>query len=66
MNLGAVKDSVGIGLVIGGLGSYMFPEFNGLFGGPLKTTIEHREMLGLIAFIGGVVVYFIPCKKSDT
>ncbi len=65
MNLSAVKDSLGIGLIIGGLVTYMFPEFNGLFGGPLTTTIEHREMLGLISFIGGVVVYFIPSKKGD-
>ena len=66
MNLCAVKDAIGIGLAIGGIGTYLFPEFNGVFSGPIKTSTEHRELLGLLSFIGGVGIYFMKTDKCGS
>lgn len=37
----------------------MFPEFNGVFSGPVKTSIEHRELIGTIAFVGGLILFYM-------
>ena len=55
----ALKNGLSIGLIIGGALQYLFPEFNGAFGQPIKTSIEHRELIGTIAFIGGLVLFYI-------
>ncbi len=38
----------------------MFPEFNGIFSGPVKPSIEHRELIGTIAFVGGLILFYMP------
>jgi len=58
------KESLGIGLVVGGLGMYLFPEFTGVLSGPPKTSTEHRELIGTISFIGGLLLYFMPTEKN--
>ena len=55
-----LKTSLGGGLVVAGIVKWFFPEFNGLLAGPVKTTIEHGELLGLISFIGGSIIFFMP------
>jgi hypothetical protein len=55
----ALKNGLSIGLIIGGALQYMFPEFNGAFSGPIKTSIEHRELIGTIAFIGGLILFYM-------
>lgn len=55
-----IKHITGIGLAIGGLGHYIFPEFSGLFSAPIKTSIEHRELLSMISFIGGMILIYMP------
>lgn len=55
-----LKTTLGIGLVVGGIGKYCFPEFNGLLDEPVKTSLEHSQLLGLIGFIGGLIIIFMP------
>lgn len=55
----ALKHGLSIGLIIGGASQYLFPEFTGAFGQPIKTSIEHRELIGTIAFIGGLILFYI-------
>jgi len=55
----ALKNGLSIGLLIGGSLQYTFPEFTVAFGQPIKTSIEHRELIGTIAFIGGLVLFYI-------
>ena len=55
----ALKNGLSIGLIIGGALQYMFPESNGAFGQPIRTSIEHRELIGTIAFIGGLILFYI-------
>lgn len=47
-------------MIIGGMGQYMFPEFSGAFGSPTKTSIEHRELIGTLAFVGGLILFYMP------
>jgi hypothetical protein len=54
-----LKNGLSIGLIIGGALQYLFPEFNGTFGQPIKTSIEHRELIGTIAFIGGLILFYM-------
>ncbi len=61
----ALKQSLGLGLIVGGLGQYLFPEFTGVFGAAIKVSIEHRELIGTISFIGGLIIFYMPtdnCK----
>lgn len=55
----ALKNGLSIGMIIGGAGQYMFPEFTGAFGQPIKTSIEHRELIGTIVFVGGLILFYI-------
>lgn len=55
----ALKNGLSIGMIIGGAGQYMFPEFTGSFGQPIKTSIEHRELIGTIVFVGGLILFYI-------
>ncbi len=55
-----LKTSLGMGLLVGGIGKYFFPEFNGLLSGPVKTSLEHGELMGLISLIGGAIIFFMP------
>jgi hypothetical protein len=48
-----MKHGLSIGLIVGGLLAYLFPEFNGAFGKTVTTSIEHRELIGIILFVGG-------------
>ena len=54
-----IKYGLSIGLIGGGALQYLFPEFTGAFGQPIKTSIEHRELIGAIAFIGGLILFYI-------
>ena len=55
-----IKNGLSIGMIIGGMGQYMFPEFSGAFGSPTKTSIEHRELIGTLAFVGGLILFYMP------
>jgi len=55
----ALKNGLIKGMIIGGALQYLFPEFNGTFGQPIKTSIEHRELIGTIAFIGGLILFYM-------
>lgn len=61
----AIKHSVSMGLIIGGIGQYLFPEFTGVLGSPIKTSIEHRELIGTIAFIGGLILLYMPTDMKE-
>lgn len=54
-----------MGLIIGGDGQYLFPEFTGVLGSPLKTSIEHRELIGTLAFLGGLILFYMPTNIKD-
>lgn len=54
-----------MGLIIGGIGQYLFPEFTGVLGSPIKTSIEHRELIGTIAFIGGLILLYMPTDIKE-
>jgi hypothetical protein len=60
-----MKQGLSIGLIIGGLLQYIFPDFNGLFGKSVTTSIEHRELVGVIVFIGGLLLFYLPSNSNS-
>lgn len=60
-----LKVGLGIGMVVGGMMKLLFPEFNGFFSGPVKTSLEHNELMGLISLIGGVIIFFMPTDLNS-
>ena len=54
-----------MGLIIGGAGQYLFPEFTGLLGSPIKTSVEHRELIGTLAFLGGLILLYMPTELKE-
>lgn len=54
------KIGLSVGLMLGGLLSFFFPEFNGFFSDPLKITIAEGRIIGSILFVGGAVLLFMP------
>jgi len=60
-----LKYGVSMGLIIGGACQYLFPEFTGLFGSPIKTSIEHRELIGSMSFIGGLILLYMPTEIKE-
>lgn len=54
-----------MGLIIGGGCQYLFPEFTGVFGSPIKTSIEHRELIGTLAFLGGLILLYMPSDLKE-
>ncbi len=61
----AIKNGLSMGLIIGGAGQYLFPEFTGAFGSPIKTSIEHRELIGTLAFLGGLILLYMPTDLKE-
>ena len=64
----AIKQGVSIGLIIGGAGQYLFPDFFGLLGiihSPIKTSLEHRELVGTLAFLGGLILFYMPSEIRE-
>ena len=59
------KNSLGIGLIFGGIAQYAFPEYTGVFGSAIKTSIEHRELIGAIGFIGGLILFYMPTAIKE-
>ena len=60
-----IKNGLSIGMIIGGIAQYLFPEFNGLFSSPIKTSIEHRELVAAIVFVGGLIIFYMPTDIKD-
>ena len=60
-----LKYGVSMGLIIGGACQYLFPEFTGVFGSPIKTSIEHRELIGTLAFLGGLLLLYMPSDLKE-
>jgi hypothetical protein len=61
----AIKHGLSMGLIIGGAGQYLFPEFTGVLGSPIKTSIEHRELIGTLAFLGGLILLYMPTDLKE-
>jgi len=61
----AIKIGLSMGLIIGGAGQYLFPEFTGVFGSPIKTSIEHRELIGTLAFLCGLILLYMPTDLKE-
>jgi len=61
-----IKNGVSIGLIFGGLISYAFPDISSLLSSR-QTSIEHKELIGIISFIGGLIVFYMPThiKEQD-
>ena len=55
----SLKFGLSLGLIIGGAVQYFFPEFTGAFGSTIKSSIEHRELVGAIFFIGGLILFYM-------
>jgi hypothetical protein len=62
-----IKNGASIGLIFGGMLSYAFPEIISTISST-KTSIEHKELIGIISFIGGLIVFYMPTyvKEQDT
>jgi hypothetical protein len=60
-----IKIGLSIGCIIGGIGQYIFPEYTGAFGSPIKTSIEHRELIGAIAFFAGLILFYMPTDFKE-
>jgi hypothetical protein len=55
---------IGIGLIIGGIGSYPFPGFNGIFFDRSNITTGEGQILGAILFVGGLILVAIARKSK--
>ena len=59
-----IKNGVSIGLIFGGLISYAFPDISSLLSNR-QTSIEHKELIGIISFIGGVIIFYMPSNITE-
>lgn len=59
-----MKNALGIGLIIADILQYTFPEFNEIFREPVLTSNEHRELVGMIMFIGGLILFYMPSNTN--
>lgn len=57
--------AIGIGLIIGGIGSYFFPGFNGFFFEPSNMTTGEGQILGAVLFVGGLILIAIDRKSKE-
>jgi hypothetical protein len=56
--------ALGIGLIIGGIGSWYFPQFQGVFFEPANVTTGEGRIIAAILFVGGLLLYFLSPKPS--
>ena len=60
-----LKISFSVGMIIAGSLQYFFPEFTGIFGSPIKTSIEHRELIGILVFTAGMILFYMPTDIKE-
>ena len=56
----SIKIGSSVGMIFGGLGQYLFPESISIFGSVSGTPIDHRELVGIVTFIGGIILFYMP------
>jgi drug/metabolite transporter (DMT)-like permease len=56
--------SLAIGLIVAGLCSYLFPDFNGIFFQAPNITPEDGHLVGAILGIGGLILYVLSDRKN--
>ena len=59
-----IKNGASIGLIFGGALSYAFPEIFSTLSST-KTSFEHKELIGVISFIGGLIVFYMPTDVKE-
>lgn len=59
-----IKNGASIGLIFGGLLNYAFPEIVSTLSST-RTSIEHKELIGIISFIGGLIVFYMPTDVKE-
>jgi hypothetical protein len=63
----SIKIGSSIGMILGGLGQYLFPDSIAIIGSVSSTSIEHRELIGILTFFVGMILFYMPTdiKNSD-
>ena len=56
---------VGLGLIAGGISSWFFPQWQGLFWAPADVTTGEGRIIGAILIVGGCLLYFRHWKEFD-
>jgi uncharacterized protein YjeT (DUF2065 family) len=54
-------------MILGGLSQYLFPDSIAIIGSVSSTSIEHRELIGILTFFVGMILFYMPTdiKYSD-
>ena len=56
--------ALGIGLIIGGIGSWFFPQFQNVLFEPANITVGEGKIIGAILVVGGLLLYFLSPRAS--
>jgi len=59
-----LRIGLGIGLIVGGIVSWFFPKFQGVFFGPADVTTGEGRIIGAIFVVGGLLLCFLSPGES--